>query len=407
LPSSSSKPFLFAIACGGTGGHFYPGLAVADVLVGRDCDVLLLVSAKEVDQQAVQSITNMTVATLPAVGLTRGQVAAFCRGFWNSFRLCRRLFRPRPPQAVLSMGGFTGGPPLLAGKTVGAVTFLHESNAMPGRANRWLAYCVDRAFVGFYAAAPRLPHQHVITTGTPVRTQLQPGEPQGCRSALGLHPDHPVLLIQGGSQGAHGINEQISQAVPVLAERAPELQYLHLTGSADAVAVKAAYERHQRKAAVFPFLTEMELALGAATIAVSRAGASSLAELATMRLPAVLVPYPHAADNHQYWNARTFADQGAAWLLQEKDTSPQILAGLIVKLLQDTAARAAMQQALAKCHTPLAAELIADKMMALLPEPAHGLTNRARQNRMSRLLPPAESWNRTAEPPRKPGVAES
>ncbi len=355
---------LVAIACGGTGGHLFPGIAVADELLLRGCDVLLLISPKEVDQQAVKSATRMAVATLPAIGLTRGHWLAFAVGFWKSLRTARQLFRRRPPQAVLAMGGFTSAPPILAAKTCGATTFLHESNAIPGKANRWLARLVDQAFVGFSAAAPRLRGKKVEVTGVPVRSQFRFGSRAACRLALGLEPEDPVLLVVGGSQGAHRLNELVVQALPLILERVPRAQFVHLTGQSDFEEVRNAYQQRACKAVVRAFLNEMHLALGAADAAVSRAGGSSLAELAAMQLPAVLIPYPFAADDHQCHNARLLADQGAALLLEQSVTGPAALAEQVLKLLLDASARAAMSQALLRCHAPHAAGLIADKVLA-------------------------------------------
>ncbi|MGH7969698.1 MAG: UDP-N-acetylglucosamine--N-acetylmuramyl-(pentapeptide) pyrophosphoryl-undecaprenol N-acetylglucosamine transferase, partial [Limisphaerales bacterium] len=121
-----------ALACGGTGGHLFPGLAVAGQLARRGCDVILLISSKEVDQQGIRQAPEFEVHTLPAVGLTRGRAWAFFSTFAKSYRASRALFRPRPPQAALAMGGFTSAPPLLAARRCGARTFLHESNAIPG-----------------------------------------------------------------------------------------------------------------------------------------------------------------------------------------------------------------------------------------------------------------------------------
>ncbi len=365
MPALPSQP-LVAIACGGTGGHLFPGLAVAEELVRRGCDVSLLISPKEIDQQAVKSAVGLEIATLPAMGLSRGRLLGFLRGFWNSYGAAKRTFHARPPQAVLAMGGFTSAPPVLAGKVCGAATFLHESNIIPGKANRWLAYVVDQAFVGFPSAAGRLFHRNAITTGTPVRPQFQPADAGGCRTALGLDPQRPVLLVTGGSQGASAVNALVLQAAPVLARSAPDLQWLHLTGVNDFENVRRQYAAQNCKAVVRPFLTEMELALGAATVGVSRSGASSLAELAAMRLPAILIPFPAAADNHQRYNARAFADAGAARLLDQSQATGEKLAALLLQLLQDNAARAAMARELVRWHSPRAAEMIAEKMLLVL-----------------------------------------
>jgi UDP-N-acetylglucosamine--N-acetylmuramyl-(pentapeptide) pyrophosphoryl-undecaprenol N-acetylglucosamine transferase len=364
-PSTTPKP-LVAIACGGTGGHLFPGVAVGEQLLLRGCDVTLLVSPKEVDQQAVKSATGMGVATLPAVGMTRGKLLSFVGGFWKSYRAAKKLFRDRTPQAVLAMGGFTSAPPVLAGRACGAATFLHESNTIPGKANRWLAHFVDQAFVGFPTAAARLRHKNVLPTGTPVRPQFTPGDVASRRVALGLAPDRPALLITGGSQGASGVNDLVLQALPALLKAVPTFQFLHLTGPNDFEKVRAGYAAQQAKAVVQPFLTEMDLALGAADVAVSRAGASSMAELAAMRLPSVLIPYPIAADNHQLHNANAFVATGAAHLLEQRGATGEALAAKLIPLVTDATARATMQTALEAWHHADAAEVIAEKMIALM-----------------------------------------
>src|SRR5690349_16409185 len=138
MQSQQTKP-LITIACGGTGGHLFPGIAVGEQLIQRGCAVSLLISPKEVDQQAVKSASGMSIATLPAVGLVRGSRLACFKGFFESARAARKLFRQTRPQAVLAMGGFTSAPPILVARGMGIPTFLHESNTIPGRANRWLS----------------------------------------------------------------------------------------------------------------------------------------------------------------------------------------------------------------------------------------------------------------------------
>lgn len=363
--SSQPKP-LVAIACGGTGGHFFPGIAVADQLRLRGCEVTLLISPKEVDQEAVKNALGMKVATLPAVAMTRGRFGPFLLGFWKSYRASKQLFRARPPEAVLAMGGFTSAPPVMAGRSFGAATFLHESNTIPGKANRWLAHFVSQAFVGFPTAAGRLHNTNILCTGTPVRPQFEVTEPASCRMALGLDAKRPTLLIMGGSQGASGINDLVVQSLPHLLKAAPDLQFLHLTGPNDVSKVESGYAAHQARVIVRPFLTEMELALGAATVAVSRAGASSLAELAAMQLPAVLIPYPTAADNHQFHNARALAESGAALMLPQRGATAPELAAHVLSIATDPARRASMAKALERWHTADAAELIAERMIALM-----------------------------------------
>ena len=360
---TAPTPIRVAIACGGTGGHLFPGLAVTEQLVRRACRVLLLISPKEVDQIAVRSAPGMETLTLPAVGLKRGGQWAFLRGFIRSYRAAARQFRSCPPQAALAMGGFTSAPPILAARRAGAQTFLHESNTIPGRANRWLSRVVQGAFVGFPAAAGRLRSRRVTRTGTPVRSCFGSRDATACRTDLGLDPGRPVVLVMGGSQGASGINELVLRSLPQLSDRYANWQWFHLAGPNDAEKVAQAYATLNAKAVVRPFFARMDLALGAATVAISRAGASSLAELAAMRLPAVLIPYPTAADNHQFHNARAFEATGAACLLEQQNAMPETLVRLLVELVDEAPVREKMQSALAKWHAPRAAAEIAEAIL--------------------------------------------
>lgn len=358
-----ASPVRVAIACGGTGGHLFPGLAVAAQLHARNVAVSLLISPKEVDQQAVKSATDVEVFTMPAMAWQRGSRLGFVRGFFQSYSASRKLFRAQRTDAVLAMGGFTAAPPVVAARSLGIKTFLHESNTIPGKANRWLARIVDVAFVGFPEAEGRLAAREVSVTGTPVRAEFQMREVAASRVALGLEPTRPVMLVMGGSQGASGINNMILGALPVLARYAMQWQWLHLTGPQDAEKVRAAYAKLQLKAVVHPFLAKMDLALSAATACVSRAGASSLAELAAVRLPAVLVPFPAAADNHQWHNARAFEETGAAVMFEQRAATPEKVASQLRELMEDQAERATIKAALANWHAPKAAELIAERIL--------------------------------------------
>ena len=356
---------LVAIACGGTGGHLFPGLAVAEALLRRGAAVLLLISPKEVDQQAVREARGMQVETLPAVGLSDGKWLRFSSGFIKSYFCARRLFAQRAPHAVLAMGGFTSAPPLLAAPAFRTAAFLHEANAVAGRANRWLAPWVQAAFVYFPTAGKRLWPAPVSVTGMPVRSSFQPMEAEACRMALGLDPRRPVLLIMGGSQGAEGINELMRQAAAPLLAQEPGLQFLHLTGAGGWDRVKASYASLACRALVRPFLTEMEYALGAASVAVSRAGASSLGELAAMRVPSILIPYPAAADHHQYFNALAWQETGAARLAPQATVTPESLTAGVIELLRNARERQTMRQGMTQWHDAQAADKIAERIWSV------------------------------------------
>ena len=376
---TASRP-LVAIACGGTGGHLFPGLAVAGELQRRGCDIALLISPKDIDQQAVKTVQDVEIFTLPAVGLQDRNYISFGRSFWKSYLAASKVFQTRRPAAVLAMGGFTSAPPVLAARRFGAKTFLHESNTVPGKANRFLSRFVDVAFVGFPEAAARLHGKKTVVTGTPVRPQFCGGrrgevqapdqkiqslmasaDEKNCRIALGLDPVLPAVLIVGGSQGARGLNDLVLSALPLL--KSKHWQWLHLTGAADFEKVKAAYPALGIRADVKPFFAEMGLALGAATACISRSGASSLAEIAAMRLPSALVPLPTSADNHQFFNATAFEKSGAARLLDQKNSLPDKVAAAITELVESDSARRQIQTALGQWHAPQSAEEIAGHIL--------------------------------------------
>ena len=392
ISANATKPFI-AIACGGTGGHLFPGLAVAEQLQARGCDVALLISPKEIDQQAVKSARGMEVFTLPAVGLQNRNYFSFAKNFIQSWIAAWKIFKARRPDAVLAMGGFTSAPPVLAARKFGAKTFLHDSNTIPGKSNRFLARFVDEAFVGFPEASSRLRAKKISVTGTPVRPQFSPSRltAHASRSALGLDPNLPTILVVGGSQGARGLNDLILSALasaPHVSLLTRHVQFLHLTGAADFEKVTAAYAKLALKAVVKPFLAEMELALGAATACVSRSGASSLAEMAAMRLPSALVPLPTSADNHQFFNASAFEKTGAAILLDQKNSSPEKFAEVLAQLVSDEAMRSKMQTALAQWHAPNAAEVIAENILKAVRWSADSLSARSPENLNARTSRP-------------------
>ncbi|MBM3875896.1 MAG: undecaprenyldiphospho-muramoylpentapeptide beta-N-acetylglucosaminyltransferase [Verrucomicrobia bacterium] len=365
MTPAPAKPFV-ALACGGTGGHLFPGIAVATELRARGADCVLLISRKDVDHEAARTAPEIEAVALPAVGWDWRHPVRFAGAALRSHAEARGLFKQRKPSAVLAMGGFTSLPAAVAGRRGGAKIFLHESNAVPGRANRLLSRIADEAFTGFDSAAAQLAATRVTLTGTPVRAQFQPQDSAAARAALGLDPSQPVLLVMGGSQGARGVNDLVLAALPAITESAPGLQLVHLTGPGDEPKALAALAKLRVRAVVRPFFARMELAMSAATVAVSRAGASTLAELAALRVPSVLVPYPHAADNHQWFNARAFERTGAARMLWNHHATPADLARTVLELLAQAAARDAISSALAQWHQPGAAARIAGRILAAI-----------------------------------------
>ena len=334
------------IACGGTGGHLFPGIAVAEVLRDRGHQVMLLVSEKDIDALALSG-TNFRVEKLPTVGLPSAfspALLGFARRFYESLALCRSLYHKFKPQVVLGMGGFTSTAPVLAGRIRGIATFIHESNAVPGKANRLTARMVQAVMLGFKECAPFFPKAHTEVTGTPVRTELVRLDRKLARRKLGLQEDLPTLLVMGGSQGASGINQALIKSLPFL--HGVPLQVIHLSGTRDERLVADNYRRESVPAYVAAFHHQMEEPYSAADLVVARAGAASLAEFASFSLPGILIPFPYATDDHQTRNAEIYARLEAAVLLQEPELSGELLARKISELIQD---RQRIEQMAANC----------------------------------------------------------
>ncbi len=314
------------IACGGTGGHLFPGIAVAEVLRERGHDVLLFVSEKEIDSLALSTRSQFQFEKLPTVGfpsLYSPAIFGFIRRFAESLSLCRSIYQRFKPQVVLGMGGFTSTAPILAGRMRGISTLIHESNAIPGKANRLAGKMVGAVLLGFKDAAQFFPKVRTEITGTPIRTELKRLDRQAARQKLGLEPNLTTMLVMGGSQGASGINQAIIKSLPLIKTAA--LQVIHLSGTRDERLVADNYRREQIRAFVAAFHHHMEEVYSAADFAIARSGAASLAELAFFGLPSILIPFPYAADDHQTRNAEIFSDAGVAFVLKESELTPESL----------------------------------------------------------------------------------
>lgn len=353
------------IACGGTGGHLFPGLAVAETLAARRHQVKLLVSDKPVDQSALSAWTTSSAASpitfhaLGAVGFTgwRGSIRC-CARFAQAVRDCATLYREFEPAAVLGMGGFTSAPAVVAAR--GRVKLIHESNAVPGKANRWSGKLADQIAVGLADCAKFFGHKPVTVTGTPIRHALRQGKVAGAHERFGLQRDRLTVLVMGGSQGAHSVNEWMAAALLGLQDWRSQTQFVHLSGTRDEVALRAAYERNGFEAIVMSFCKQMELPYSAADLVIARAGAASLTELAAFGLPAILIPYAQAAGNHQWHNARVFERVGAARIVTE---SRQLVPALTA-LLDNADTRAGMARAAQSLAVTDAAERIANLVEA-------------------------------------------
>jgi UDP-N-acetylglucosamine--N-acetylmuramyl-(pentapeptide) pyrophosphoryl-undecaprenol N-acetylglucosamine transferase len=312
-------------------------VAVGEVLISRGHRVMLIISEKEIDTLATQGCTDFRLERVPGVGLQSKSPLAlvkFILKFRAGLAQVKALYRDFQPQAVLGMGGFTSTAPLLAGRSRKIPTFVHESNAIPGKSNKLNGRIVTQVLLGFEECARFFPPGKSTVTGTPIRTSLAKRlDKTLALAAFNLTPGKPTLLVMGGSQGAHGINQSLVNALPQFA--ASPVQVIHLTGKQDEQMMRESYAKAGIPAYVAAFFHRMEEAYSAADFAISRSGAASLTELSHFALPSILIPYPFAAEDHQTFNANIFERAGAATLLKERETSGETLAKKLLWFLED------------------------------------------------------------------------
>lgn len=355
----------FAIAAGGTGGHLFPGLAVGEVFLGRGHGVMLIVSEKEIDAVATQGRTGFRIEKVPGVGLQGKSPAAlvkFALKFRAGIAQCRKLLAEFQPSAVLGMGGFTSTAPILAGRKLRVPTFIHESNAIPGKASKLNGRLATRVLVGFEECAQHFPAGKCEVTGTPIRQSLvERVEKPAALAAFSLTPERKTLLVMGGSQGARGLNRALANALPQLREY--PVQVIHLTGRDDEQTMRESYAAAGIPAFVAAFHHRMEQAYSAADLAIARSGAASLTELSHFALPGILVPLPTAAEDHQTLNARIFERAGAAVLMPQGEITGETLGAKLRWLLDDPARLAEMSQRSAALAPRNAAERVADTIL--------------------------------------------
>jgi UDP-N-acetylglucosamine--N-acetylmuramyl-(pentapeptide) pyrophosphoryl-undecaprenol N-acetylglucosamine transferase len=360
------KSFKILIACGGTGGHLFPGIAVAEALRARGHEVMLLISEKKVDSEASAKYRHLNFETVPAVAKPPTFSPRMLPFLWKlrgSISHCKKLIRRFEPDAVIGMGGFTSLPPVYAGHKLGLKTFIHDSNARPGRANVMTSRFCTRVVLGLDAAKPFFPHRETVTTGTPVRPEIidLPSREEAAEF-FGMDAARPTIVVTGGSQGARRLNELSAAAAALLPA---ETQVLHIAGAADFARVSEITQGREGYQ-VLGFCDQMPSAYAMADLVIARSGASSLTEISIAGHPSILVPYPHAADDHQTRNAEVFADAGASKLVQERDLDAGKLATLATSILQDLPTYKRMAKAARALAIPDAADRVCAAIEATL-----------------------------------------
>lgn len=354
------------IAGGGTGGHLFPGVAVAEEFIRRDqgSKVLFVGTGRPVEA-AVLGPRGLENRKIKAAGIKgKGVVgklrslAALPVGMFQSMGLIRNF----QPDVVLGVGGYVSGPVGVAAKLMGKTTAIHEQNSIPGLTNRLLGKLVDLIFISFESSAKFFPAEKTYLTGNPIRQEIA--------SIAGRSRDFTAdgftLLVGGGSQGAHRVNEAALEAAEILKSKVSGFRVIHQTGEADLEMVREAYRRMGIDAEVQAFIRDMERVYQEADLAVLRAGALTIAEVSAAGLPAIYIPLPTAADNHQEINAQSLMERNAADMIIQRDLSGSVLAERIMNLINEPNALAAMSENALKTALPHSAERICDLCEAYL-----------------------------------------
>ena len=329
-----------AIAGGGTGGHVNPALAIADAW--RDnfpsAEILFIGTARGLEATLVPK-RGYPIELVKGSRLVGGGPVAKVRGLWALARgvlQARRLLQGHGIALVIGVGGYASGAALLAAWTLGLRTAIHESNAVPGFTNKMLGRIAHRIYLGFEAAAPGFAAGRVLVSGNPVRSEIAA---LGGRARAGRHRQGPIhILIVGGSQGALFLNEQVPSLLAEVAAGGVAMEVRHQVGRQDPVPVQDAYAAAGLDAEVLAYIDDMANSYDWADFAITRSGSGTVSELAAAAVPALLVPFPHAAGDHQAANAAAFVAAGGGFMARQSDWNGQKLAQRIVSLLTDNQA---------------------------------------------------------------------
>jgi UDP-N-acetylglucosamine--N-acetylmuramyl-(pentapeptide) pyrophosphoryl-undecaprenol N-acetylglucosamine transferase len=356
------------IAGGGTGGHLYPGIAVARELLARRPGTQITFAGTAQGLEArVLPREGFALDLIRSEGIKGKSILARARGawlvpagLWGAWRIVSR----RRPQLVIGVGGYSSGPVVLVAALRGLPTMVLEQNAVPGLTNRLLSRFVGAAAVTFDSTREYFGAKAFVS-GNPVRPEFLESVGPLTEAGVDDQPSIAGILVFGGSQGAHAINVAMVEAAEELAADS-RLHITHQTGERDVEMVRAAYRSAGVQAEVEPFLYDMGQRLRHADVIVCRAGATTLAEIAAAGKAAILIPLPTATDDHQRRNAEALAATGAAVLLPQSEASGGVLAGRILALVGDRAARIRMARAVRALARPDAAKVIVDRALELI-----------------------------------------
>ncbi len=362
------------IAGGGTGGHLFPGIAVAEEFRGRGLavDIIFVGTVHGIEARVIPR-EGYTIRFVRAEGLVGKSffrkvkaLAVFVLSIFDS----RRIIRLVRPSLVIGVGGYASVGMLLSAHIKGIPTMILEQNSVPGFANKFLGRFADAVAVTYQESIGYFPAEKTFLTGNPVRKHILHKDELKADELFPLDKKLFTVFISGGSLGASSINNSIMEALNYLLDLRQNIQFLHQTGDKDCEKVTEAYRRLGFKGIVAPFIYQMAEAYTVADMVVCRAGATTLAEITAIGKPALLIPYPHAASNHQEYNARKLEDMGAARIVLEKSLTGEVLADCIRELYGDEHVRRDMQNASAMFGRIDAAEKVVDIALSLIKKNA-------------------------------------
>jgi UDP-N-acetylglucosamine--N-acetylmuramyl-(pentapeptide) pyrophosphoryl-undecaprenol N-acetylglucosamine transferase len=368
LPAAQRR---IVIAGGGTGGHLFPGIAVAGEFMRRNVqNRVLFVSAGNPFEQAALARAGFSLRGICVEGIKGRGIARKARALLRvpiGIGQSAWILGTFRPHLVIGMGSYAAGPVILAARLLGLPVVLHEQNLLPGMTNRFLARFARRIYVSFESTVNRFEPAKVRVTGNPVRREIidtdRSAPEPGATADAGVEPLR--VLVAGGSQGAHAVNMAVVDMLALLEDK-DACVFVHQTGTADAAVAADAYRRHGVRATVQPFFDDMDRRYREADLLICRAGATTVAEITAVGKAALFIPFPQAADNHQVLNARELEREGAAEVIEQKELTPERLAERIGHYAAHRRQLQQMGLNAARLGRPDAAAAIVDDCYALM-----------------------------------------
>jgi UDP-N-acetylglucosamine--N-acetylmuramyl-(pentapeptide) pyrophosphoryl-undecaprenol N-acetylglucosamine transferase len=357
------------IAGGGTGGHLFPGIAVAEDFLARDpANEVLFVGTERGVEAKVLPRLGYRLELIAAAGIRGKNIVSQLKGVAGmlyAYSQSRQIIKAFKPEIVLGVGGYASAPVLLAARGLLIPRFVHEQNAIPGMSNKLLSRIAVKSFISLEESRRFFPKETTLLTGNPLRQQIlaQVAVKDTVREDNGFH-----LLVFGGSLGAHSINLALAAAAPLLAGLGSHLTITHQTGEKDEAEVRSAYEKAGLNARVVPFIDNMAAAYHRADLIVCRAGATTIAEVTACGKPCIFIPFPHAVDDHQRKNAEAMLKSAAGFMLLERELNPESLTRQIGELLESPQLLRETGENARSVARLDAARVIVDEMLAAAPE---------------------------------------